>query len=114
MTTNVSPAVLQPGAVLTASPLAYVTGQANSQVIIKRAVFTNTTSGAVTFTVYRVPSSGTPATGEIIISARSIAANGTDLAPELSNMVLNAGDTIQAEASAATSINMFASGFVAN
>jgi hypothetical protein len=113
MTTNVTPAVLQAGVVLTTSAVAYITGPANSQVIVKRAVFNNTTAGAVTFTVYRVPSGGSVGTGNQIISARSISAGGTDLAPELANMVLNAGDTVQALASAGTSINMFASGFVA-
>jgi hypothetical protein len=113
MTTNVTPAVLQPGTQITASPLAYVTASANSQAIIKRAVFTNVTAGAVTFTVFRVSSGGTAGVTNTIIVARSIAAGGTDLAPELANMVLNAGDMVQAEASAAASINVFASGFVA-
>jgi len=114
MTTNVTPAVLQAGAILTTSAVAYVTGLANVQTILKRTVFTNTTAGAITFTVYRVPSAGTPVTGNIIIDVRSIAGNSTDLAPELSNMVLNAGDTIQALASAGTSINVFSSGFLSS
>ncbi len=114
MTTNVTPAVLQPGATLTVSAAAYITGVANSQLIIKRVVFSNPTGGAVTFTVYRVPNAGTPVVGNEIIPARSIAAGGTDLAPELLNAVLNAGDTIQALASAATSINIFAFGLLAN
>lgn len=107
--TTVAPAVLQPGLVLTASPVAMVTGAANSQTIIKRAVFANTTGGAVTLTVTRLPLGGSPLA---IIPARSIAANSTDLAPELANMVLNAGDEILAQAGAATSINAFASGYV--
>lgn len=113
MSTSISPAVLQAGAVLTTSAATYITAAANSQTIIKRAVFTNVTGGAVTFTVYRVPSGGSAVTGNEIIPARSIAAGATDLAPELSNMVLNAGDFIAALASTGTSINMFASGFVA-
>lgn len=114
MTTNVTPAVLQPGTVLTVGAVAYVTGVAASQTIIKRAVFSNATAGAVTITVYRVISGGTAGVTNVIINARSIAANGTDLAPELANMVLNPGDTIQALAGAAASINVFASGFVAS
>lgn len=114
MTTNVSPAVLQPGAQLTVSAIPYVTGVASSQTIVKRAVFTNVTAAAVTFTVYRVPVSGTPGPTNEVIPARSIPANGTDLAPELANMVLNAGETIQALAGATTAVNVFASGFVAS
>lgn len=114
MTTNVTPAVLQPGAVLTAAAVAYVTGALNSQTIIKRAVFTNSTNGAVTYTVYVVPFGDTPTMANVIILSRSIAAFGTDLAPELANMVLNQGDTIQCLAGAVTSINVFASGFVAS
>jgi hypothetical protein len=109
MTTSASPAVLQPGVVLTTSSAPCVTGASASQTVIKRAVFTNVTAGAVTFTVTRTPSAGAPLT---IINARSIAAGGTDLAPELANMVLNAGDIIAALASAGASINVFASGFV--
>jgi hypothetical protein len=111
MTTNINPSTLQPGAVLTTSPVAYVTGAANTQTIIKRAVFTNITAGAVTITVSRTPSGGSPL---VIISVRSVAGNSTDLAPELANMVLGGGDTINAFASAGASINVFASGFVAS
>lgn len=112
MTTTATPAVLQPGATLGTSAGAIITAAANTTDIIKRAVFSNPTGAAVTFTVYRVPSGGSISTGAIVISARSIAAGGTDLAPELSDMVLNAGDSIEALASAASSINAFASGFV--
>lgn len=114
MTTNVSPAVLQAGAQLTTAAVAYVTGAASVQTIIKRVVFTNTTATAVPLTVYRVPSGGTAGATNEIISGRSVPANGTDLAPELANLVLNAGETIQAMAGAAAAVNVFASGFVAS
>ena len=113
MTTSISPAVLQPGVTLTTSAAAIVTGGVNQQTIVKRAVFSNPTGAAVGFTVYRVAAAGSVGTATTIIPSRNIAAGGTDLAPELANMVLNAGDTIQALASAATAINAFASGFVA-
>lgn len=113
MPTTTTPAVLQAGTQITTGAVAYVTGGANARAIIKRAVFTNVTSGAVTITVYRVPSGGSPGATNIIIDARPVAAlPGTDLAPELANMVLNAGDTIQCLASANASINFFASGYV--
>jgi hypothetical protein len=111
MTTTVTPAVLQPGIVLTGASVAIITAQANAQSIIKRAVFSNVTAGAITITVTRTPSGGAPLT---IISGQPVAANSTYLAPELANMVLNGGDTINALASAAASVNAFASGFVAS
>ncbi len=114
MATSISPAVLQPGIQLPILVAAVVTAAVNTQAVIKRAVFTNPTGGAVTITIHRVPNGGTASTATQIISARSIAAGGTDLAPELVNMVLNAGDMIQALASAATSINCFVSGFVSS
>jgi hypothetical protein len=115
MTTNVTPVVLAASAQLTNSAATYITGAANGQTIIKGAVFSNVTNGAVTVTVYRVASGGTPGPTNLLIPARSIgAAPATDLAPELTNMVLNPGDTIQCLASAATSINFTASGFFAS
>lgn len=112
MATSVVPKVLQPGLVLTASPVVAVTGSANSQTVVKRAVFTNTTTVAVTVTAFRVINSGTVGVTNEIIPARSVAAGGTDLAPELAGMVLNGGDTIQCEAGTAAVVNFFASGFV--
>ena len=103
--------MLQAGVVLTTSAVVYITGAANTQTIIKAARFANVTAGVVTFTVYRLASGGSPL---MVIPPRSIAANGTDLAPELSNMVLNAGDAVQCLASAISSVDFFASGWVAS
>jgi hypothetical protein len=113
MTTNVSPLVLQPGAQLTASGVAYVTGPANSQVIVKNAVFTNVGTAATTITAWRVASGGTAGATNEIIPGRTIAVGGTDRAPELVNVVLNAGDEIVCAAGAVASVNFFAFGFVA-
>ena len=113
MTTNVTPAILAQSTTLTNATATYITGAALSETIIKNAVFTNFTGGAVTFTVWHVPNAGTAANANLLIQTRSIAAGGTDLAPELINLVLAAGDTIQALAGANTSINFTASGFVA-
>lgn len=109
---TIVPAVLQPGIQLTASAVAVVTCAANTQIIIKRAVFTNVTGGAVTVTVYRVPSGGSPGATNTLISTYSVGANSAYVSPELANMVMNPGDTIQALASAAASINAFASGLI--
>lgn len=110
MSTNLTPAVYEGGVTLTTSTVVYITGAVNSQYVIKRAVFTNTTNVATTFTVTRTPSGGSAFT---LIPARSITGPGTDLAPELANMVLLPGDEISAFASANASINMFATGWTA-
>ncbi len=109
--TSVTPAALQPGAVLATSATNMILGATNSQTIIKRVVFSNITITPVTITVYRTPSGGSP---WMIIDAQPIAAQSTYLAPELANMVLLGGDTISALASAAASVNCFASGFWAS
>ena len=112
MTTNVSPAVLQPGAQLTTSSGSYVTGAANNVTIIKRATFNNVTSASVTFTVWRVTSGGSAGATNQLITARPIPASSTDLAPELSGIVLNGGDSIVCAAGSAAAINFFAAGYL--
>lgn len=106
------PIVLQPGLVLTTAPVNGIIGGANSQTTVKRAVFVNTTTVAVTITAFRVLSAGTAGVTNTIIPGRSLAAGATDLAPELAGMVLNGGDTIQCEAGTTAVVNFFASGFV--
>ena len=104
-------AVLNSGQVLTTTSAALYTAPALTTVGIKNAVFSNVTAGAITITVNRVPSAGSPTASNQIISAQSIAANSTYLAPELANLVLAPGESIYAKASALTSINAFLSGF---
>ncbi len=111
---SVVPAVLSTAVQITNAAVAYITGAANSQTVIKRAVFNNVTAGAITITVNRVISGGSVAATNEVISARSVPAGGTDLAPELANMVLNGGDAVFCKASANTSVNFTASGFVAS
>ncbi len=109
--TSVTPAALQPGAVLATSATNMIIGAVNSQTIIKRVVFSNVSVNPVTITVSRTPSGGSPL---IIIDAQPIAAQATYLAPELANMVLLGGDTITALASVGAAVNCFASGFWAS
>lgn len=108
MTTTIVPAVLQPGVALGTSEATVIAAAANTTCIIRRAVVANPTSGPVMVTVTRIPNGGGAL---VIVPTRSVAATGTDLLPELTNMVLNQGDVIQAMASAAASMNFFASGF---
>lgn len=97
---------------LTGSAVAQVTGAPSQKTIITKARVANSdTATAFTFTVYRVPSGGSPGATNIIINARSVAPGGSDLAPELAGMTLNPGDTIQALASTTAKLNFTASGF---
>lgn len=81
-----------------------------SKVIVRHVTFTNTTGGVITVTGEVVPSGGSTGAPSTIMSAQSIAGGATYVSPEFSGVVLNAGDTIQCFASAATSISMNASG----
>lgn len=110
MTTNVSPAVLQSGILLSGTADVFLTGAVNAQTIIKRAVFANTTTVAATFSVSRQAVTGSPIE---IVPPRSIAANGTDLAPELVNSVLNGGDELIANVGTVAAINAFLFGYIA-
>lgn len=66
-----------------------------------RVRLTNTTAGAVTATVYAVPSGGSPAAGNAVISAKSIAANDY---LDVDIPIMPAGSTLQALAGAAASV----------
>lgn len=109
----ITPAVLQAGTQLGTSAAALYTAPANTRAVVKKATFTNTSAGAVTFTVYRVASGGSPGDANTIIKAKSLAANESYTCPELSNQVIGPGDSIQALASAGTSITAVISGFTA-
>lgn len=77
---------------------------------IHAAVFTNTTGGAITITVYLVPTGQSAAAANTVISARSLAAGETYKAIELVGQWLSASDTVQALASANTSISVMIGG----
>jgi hypothetical protein len=108
----ISPANLGQGT-LTAAAVAYATASGASKVIIKQATFTNTDTVARTITVYRVPSGGAAAAGNLIIQAQSLSAGQSYDPPSLKNMVLNPGETLQALASTAAVVNVFVSGLTA-
>lgn len=109
---SIQPAILTPTATLTTSVAAIYTAPTSGQVVVKRAVFTNIGLTPQTVTVYRVPSGGTAANSNKIISEQRINPGETYIAAELSNMVLNGGDSIQANASALTAINATMSGLL--
>jgi len=93
---SANPSVLVSGVVLTGSAAVYATGPTGKKTTVKSASVTNTTAGVVALTVYRVPSGGSPAAGNTIISGRNLAVGETYNCPELINKVLEPGDTLQA------------------
>ena len=86
------------------------TAPANTRTIIDKMTVTNTTGGALTVTVFLVPSGGAANAGTTVISAQSVASNSTILCSEVVGHILNPGDAIVAIASAAASLTGRASG----
>ena len=93
---------------------AQYTAPANTVTIIKRAVFTNTSAGARTITAHVVPSGGSVANATMLINGQALAvppgAGSSYVSPELAGVVLNAGDTLQCFADAATSVTLSVNG----
>jgi hypothetical protein len=92
------------------TPAAQYTCPPNSKVIVRHVVFCNTAVGAAKLTAEVVPSGGSSGNAAIVIDALSIAAGASYVSPELSGVVLNAGDSIQCFSDTATAISMNASG----
>lgn len=109
MTTVAAKRLVQ-GTALTGSAVTQYTSGTSTKTVIKAANAVNTTGGAVTLTVYLVPSGGAAAAENTVISAYSIAAGASYQCPEMINQVLEAGDFISAFASASASINFTVSG----
>lgn len=70
-----------------------------------RIRFTNTTGGAVTISCYAVPVAGTASDGNAILKAQSVAANSY---VDVDLPIMKAGDFVQAQAGAASSITAHA------
>lgn len=71
---------------------------------------TNTSASNVTVNLYVASASSAPTSSEIIVKSKTIRPNETWTPVSLINMVLGAGNTLQADASVATSIVIKASG----
>lgn len=95
---------------LTTSVATYYTSPSNTQCVIRKLSFCNTSAGAVTVTVYLVPSGGTAGASNTLHSAKSLAAGETWSSPDAEGQVLGSGATLQMLASAATSITCIATG----
>jgi hypothetical protein len=88
------------------------TTPSNSRVIVRHAVLTNTTAGAITATAYIVESGGSVTDARKILDAYNIPAHTAYTSPEFAGVTMNTGDTIQCFASAATSISVNISGIL--
>jgi hypothetical protein len=87
------------------------TAPANTIATLKKVTLTNTSAGALTYTLYAVPTGGTAGPSNTIASARNIAAGQTVEVYDLCNHVLNTGDSVQGLASGATAVSIRISGF---
>ena len=72
----------------------------------------NVTGGALTYTVYFVPSGGSAATGNIAVASKSLAANTSEVIDVAVNHRLKAGDRIIAVCSSANGINLGGWGYL--
>lgn len=88
----------------------YTSPTAGKGTWIDKFTVTNTSAGAVTYSVWLVPDGETPADTNLIIKDKSLAAAATDLAPEVTGKFLAPGDFIAWDASAATSLTGGANG----
>ncbi len=94
---------------LSNSDASLYTAPANTSAKIGRAVFTNTTGGAVTITA-GINTGGALGAGTTLISARSLAPGEAYVSPELAGQVIPAGSQIHAFASTGAAVTFTASG----
>lgn len=94
---------------LGAADASLYTSPANTGTKIGRAVFCNTTAGAVTFTA-GISVGGVLTAATTLISTRSLAPGETYVSPELSGALIPAGSQLRAFASAGASVTATASG----
>lgn len=108
------PKRLVDGSQLTTAAATYYTTPANTLTTIAACSLVNTTAGAVTATLYLVPSGGTAGVANCILSARTIAAGESFNIGSAIGQTLAAGGTLQGLAGAATSITLVSSGYETN
>ncbi len=108
----ITPAVLTKVTQLGTVAATMATGAPLGRSVVTRAVVSNVSTLASTFSIWIVPSGTTAVPTNLVIDNRTVAvAPATDLVPELAGAVLNAGDIIQASSGTAATLNFFASGY---
>lgn len=98
------------GSQLTTSAATCYTAPPNTKARIDAMVATNTSAVAVTVTVHLVSQGGSAADSNVILKAKNLAAGESYTVREALGQWLEAGDMIQALASAATAVTLVASG----
>jgi uncharacterized protein YxjI len=106
----IEPVILTPTSPLASTLTEVYAVPANGKVVVKRAAFVNVSNAPQTFTVYRVPSSGSAVDGNIMIKEFRLSAGESYVTPELTNLVLTAGDSLQMLASDDDVVNVTISG----
>jgi len=97
---------------LTTTVAVYYTTSVKVHAVIGQATLCNPTSGAVTATIHLTPPGASPGPENAIIWQQSIPAGQTAiLAPMVNHGLVPAGSSIQALASAATSLTFRVSGY---
>lgn len=93
------------------SSLLYTAPNFNAPVLVSSAVFTNTQSGARTFSVYVVRRGGALNASNGIIILKPLASTQSYPASELAGLVLNPGDTLWSNADTAGIVTSTGSGW---
>ena len=97
---------------LTTAALVYYTTDVKRQAIITQATLCNPTASAATATIHLTPPGASPGSGNAIIWQQSIPAGKTaDLYQMVNHVLVSAGSSIQALASAATALTFRVSGY---
>lgn len=113
--THLTPQVLYSGQLPDAADHALFTVPAAESAVVKHAVACNTSGASVTLTVSIVPSGGAADGTHRVLSAMPIAAGDSlPLTDLLGEACLGTGDSIHAQASAATAIDLVITGVVAS
>ena len=103
------PKRLVDGSQIAASATTYYTAT-NVKTRIDALSLTNTAATAINVTIYLVPSGGSASDSNIVLDARSVPAGGTYIPPGVIGQWIEAGGTLRAFASSATSVTLVASG----
>lgn len=93
--TTVTQKNIVPGVALAAAVGILYTAPLLSRARLTNATVTNPTAGVLACTMYHVTGAGAPPAASTKISARPISPGETYTCPELVNIVLEPGDTIQ-------------------
>ena len=91
---------------LTTSAAPYYTAPSGTTSTVNNLSLTNTSSGVVKVTLYRVPNAGTPGASNALLSAYSLSAGQTYVPPQAIGLQLEGGMTLQALADTAAAVTI--------